>query len=241
MNSKKYFKISGWLFLSIVGLWFTWSISSCGKAAVVSAAGLNIKYEVFNLSPDLGPVNLYINFLIANSTPFTYTYSQGYFTIANLDTAYRYRTPIINGVGGDVVFIRHDTLTRNTQYSLFITGNVANNTLLPIFTVDTATLPAVGRGKVRFVNASPTGTAGIDVYANGSLAFSKIAYPKFTPYIEVPNGSYTFTITATGSATVLKTLPTVSIQDGRLYTLYTSGYTNRADSAAFNAAIITNR
>lgn len=241
MNRKRYFKASGWLLLSIVGLWFTWSISSCGKSTGVSAAGLNIKYEVFNLSPDLGPVNLYINFLIANSTPFSFAYNQGYFTIATLDTAYRYRTPIINGVGGNVVFVRHDTLTRNTQYSLFITGNVATNTLKTIFTVDTATLPKVGRGKVRFVNASPTGTGGIDIYANGAKAFSNITYPNFTPYIEVPNGSYDFTITATGSTTVLKTLSSTKIADGRLYTLYTSGYTNRADSAAFSAAIITNR
>ena len=241
MTFKRCFKISGWLFLFIVGLCFTWSVSSCGKAPIQSAVGLNIKYEVFNLSPDLGPVNLYINFLIANSQPFTYTFNQGYFTVNALDTAYRFRTPIINGVGGDVVFIRHDTLTRNSQYSLFITGNVATKTLIPIFTVDTATLPAVGRGKIRFVNASPTGNTGIDVYANGSLAFSKIAYPKFTDYIEVPNGNYDFTINATGSTTTLKTLLSVKIEDGRLYTLYTSGYTNRADSAAFNAAIITNR
>lgn len=241
MTFKKCFKISGWLFLFTVGIWFTWSVSSCGKSGVQSAVGLNIKYEVLNLSPDLGPVNLYINFLIANNTPFSFNTNQGYFTVNALDTAYRFRTPIINGAGGVVVLTRHDTLTRNSEYSLFITGNVATNTLTSIFTVDTATLPAVGRGKVRFVNASPTATSGLDVYANGAKAFSNIAYPKFSPYIEVPNGNYDFTISATGSTTILKTLLSVQIQDGRLYTLYASGYNNRADSATFSAAVITNR
>jgi len=91
------------------------------------------------------------------------------------------------------------------------------------------------------VDASPSGAGGLDVYANNTKAFNKIKYPQYSDFVELPNGYYDFTITATGSSTVLKTISNYQIEDGRLYTLYTYGYVNRTDSAAFNAAFIINR
>ena len=225
--------------LAVIGLWFASAISSCGKNLNNNAINLNIKYQVINLSPDVYPVDIYFNFVKTNPTHFIYGVSQGYFSVPSLELPYYIRsaniavdTPIIS---------RTDTLKRNVQYSLFITGDVAFNSITTIFTVDTATLPKIGRGKVRFVDASPSGTAGLDVYANGTKAFSKIIYPKYSDFVELPNGYYDFQINATGSSTVLKTMTNVQIQDGRLYTLYAYGYTNRPDTAAFNAAMITNR
>src|SRR3984893_3769480 len=139
------------------------------------------------------------------------------------------------------LFSRNDSLKIGLKYTLYITGNVANNSLKQIFTVDTATLATVGRGKVRFVNASPTGTGGLDVTANGTLAFSNVVYLNYSKFIELPAGNYDFKINATGSPNILKDMPAVTIQDGRAYTLYAYGYTTRIDTAAFNAAMITNQ
>jgi hypothetical protein len=50
------------LSLFIAGVWMVYAISSCGKNTVASPLGLNIQYEVLNLSPDLLPVNLFIDF-----------------------------------------------------------------------------------------------------------------------------------------------------------------------------------
>ena len=60
-------------------------------------------------------------------------------------------------------------------------------------------------------------------------------------YLEVPVGNYDVQINETGSTNLIKEMPLVTVQDGKLYTLYTYGYSNRADSAAFNSAIITNK
>jgi hypothetical protein len=227
------------LVFAAAGFWFASVISSCGKNLNNNAINLNIKYQVLNLSPDVYPVDIYFNFLKTNSAHYIYSVNQGYFSVPTLVLPYYIRsaniavdTPIIS---------RSDTLKRNVQYSLFITGDVANHSIKSIFTVDTATLPKIGRGKIRFVDASPSGTAGLDVYANGTKAFSKIVYPKFSDFVELPNGYYDFQINATGSSTVLTKMTNVQIQDGRLYTLYAYGYTNRPDTAAFNAALITNR
>jgi len=239
MSSKIKWKISAWLLSSLAVFWFGSVLSSCGKGANVSTASLNIKYEVLNLSPDVLPVDLYIRFLKTNNTPFRYSVNQGYFVVPYTDTPYLIRSDRING--GPALLKRSDILTRNAQYSLFITGTVADNSLTTIFTVDTATLPKVGRGKVRFVDASPSGINGLDVYANGTKAFSKVKYPTFSDFVELPIGNYDFEVYATGSPLVLNKLSNVQIDDGKLYTLYAYGYTTRSDSATFTAAMITNK
>ncbi|MEO6980539.1 MAG: DUF4397 domain-containing protein [Mucilaginibacter sp.] len=239
MSSKIKWKISAWLFASLSIFWFVSMLSSCGKGANVSTANLNIKYEVLNLSPDVLPVDIYIRFLKTNNSPFRYSVNQGYFTVPYTDTPFIIRSDRING--GPALLKRSDILTRNAQYSLFITGTLADNSLTTIFTVDTATLPKVGRGKIRFVDASPSGINGLDVYANGTKAFNKIIYPKPSDFVELPIGNYDFQIYATGSPLLLNKLSNVQIDDGKLYTLYAYGYTTRSDSAAFTAAMITNK
>lgn len=221
------------------GLWLASVISSCGKGPQNEAINLNIRYEVLNLSPDVFPLDIYFNYIKANPGHLSFSVNQGYFNVPSLVSPAYVRSS--DGRIDTPLFLLKDTLKRNVQYSLFITGDVATNSIKTIFTVDTATLPKVGRGKIRFIDASPSGTAGLDVYANNTKAFSKVAYPKYSDFVEIPNGFYDFEITAAGSSTVLKTITNVQIQDGRLYTLYAYGYLNRADSAAFNAAFITNR
>src|SRR6187402_2869709 len=171
-------------------LWLTSVISSCGKGATNNAINLNIKLQVLNLSPDAYPLDIYFDFVKTNSSHFIWGVNQGYFNVPSLVLPY-YLKPANLLVDTQTVS-RSDTLKRNVQYSLFITGNAADNSITSILTVDTATQPKVGRGKVRFVDASPSGTAGLDVYANGTKALSKIVYPKFSDFIELPNGYYDF-------------------------------------------------
>jgi hypothetical protein len=219
---------------------FSWSISSCGKSAA-SVAGLNIQYQIINLSPDLYPVNLFIDFKEVNNplNPFTFEVNQGYFYVPSIDTPYQIRS----NVGAQApIFNRSDILGSGAKYSLFITGSFGNNQLNEIFTLDTSAAPPVGRGKIRFLNASPTELAGLDLTANGTSAFSKITYPNYSGFIEIPVGNYDFQINETnGNGGTIKELPGITIQDGRLYTIYAFGYTTRTDSAEFNAAIITNK
>lgn len=224
------------LFVSCV--FFIRFISSCGSSGAASPSGLNIQYEVLNLSPDLYPVNLYIDYKLVNTTPFVFSGSNGYFYVPSTDLPYQIRS----AVGSQLpLFNRNDTLTSGAKYSLFITGTTGNNQLSEIFTVDTATSPAPGRGKIRFVNAAPTAFGGLDIYANGTPAFKKIVYPGHSGFIEVPVGNYDIQINGTGTTSVLKDMPSVTIQDGRLYTIYAYGYTTRTDSATFNASVITNK
>ena len=243
MVNKKNSSILIGLCLFVIGALLISIITSCGKQSNASPTGLNIQYDILNLSPDLGPIDLYIDFKQVNSitNPDIFQINQGYFYVPSADIPYQFRPYVPNGTSGTTLFTRSDTLKPGLKYSLFVTGTIGDGSLKQIFTVDTASSPVVGRGKVRFVNASASATSGLDVYANGTLAFTKINYTSYTKYIELPIGNYDFQITTPGSSTVLKDQPNVTIQDGRLYTLYAYGYTNRTDSAAFNAGVIVNK
>ena len=230
-------KLIIYLCLFITGGFFVSAITSCGKSAA-SAAGLNIQYEIINLSPDLLPIDLYMHYNLVNSSPFIYANSPAYFYLPTLDTPFQIRSHRFNT---SALYTRTDVFQSGAKYSLFFTGSVIDNSIKQIYTVDTATAPALGRGKVRFINASPSATGGLDVYANGTIAFSKAAYLSVSNFIELPVGNYDFQLNPSGSNTVLKDVTPVTIQDGRLYTLYAYGYTTRIDSAAFNGAYITNK
>lgn len=242
MASKDKNNILIWLFLFVAGAFLLTNITSCGKNGNASPTGLNIQYQILNLSPDLSPINLFIDFKQVNAltNPFVFNVNHGYFYVPSIDTPYQIRSALTSGTPISAL-TRDDILKSGAKYSLFITGTVADNSLYEIFMVDTSKLPTVGRGKLRFVNASPSATGGLDVYANGTLAFPGIVYKKYSDYLELPNGNYDLQLTATGSNTVIKDLPAVTIQDGRLYTFYAYGYTTRTDTAAFNAAVLTNR
>ena len=238
MEGKKKGKVIAWQFLLIGAVLLVLNITSCSKQGSASATGLNVYYQILNLSPDVDPVNLFIDFKQVNTTPYVFTVNQGYCFVPSLDIPYQIRTTATSGA---TLLSRNDTLKSGAKYSLYIVGNVANKSLTTIFTVDTSKTPTAGRGKIRFVDASPSGTSGLDVYANGTLAFSKVVYPNFKDYIEVPVGNYDIQITPAGSAAILKELPSVTVQDGRLYTIYAYGYSNRTDTAAFSAAVLTNK
>lgn len=234
---KKIGKTLMWLFLFAVAAFFAFSISSCGKGNTASPQGLNIEYQVLNLSPDLGQVDLFINYQLVNQNPFVFNVNQGYFYVPSVDTPYQIRSALNTGL----TFFPIDSILKpGAEYTLYIVGAVATGSVTTLLTVDTAVEPPLGRGKLRFVNVSPTATGGLDVYANNTLAFPKIGYLQNAGYIQLPVGNYDLQINAAGTPNVLYNLPSVTIQDGKLYTLFAYGYTSRSDSAAFAAAVTTN-
>jgi len=246
MSKKNNIGLRVLLFLVISGVLIGTFISSCGKTSSSSASALNIQYQVVNLSPDLGPVSLYINYAIYNNLNFFYPTPSGYFYLSSIATPFQVRpspnqlttTTIVNTSN---IFSLNDGLKPNLKYTLFVTGINATHTLDTLFLIDTSSTPTTGRGKVRFVNASPLST-GFDVLANGTPAFSNQQFNKVSKYIELPAGNYTFQVFATGTTTgVIGSEQNVTIQDGRLYTLYSYGVAGHTDSLAFGMGTLTNK
>jgi hypothetical protein len=223
------------LFIAMVAL------ASCNanSGGVVSPSAATTKIAVINASPDIGPVTLAVGGGTQLGSFFRYPAASSYYSISNGPENLQLRNTkyitIIN---------RNDTLAVNTSYSLFLLGinasSVSTESLTSMLVADSSSLPAIGYGKVRFINASPR-TQGLDITVNGTKVFNSIAYKGVSTYQQVPAGIYDFKIFATGTTSVLVDVPLITIQDGRLYTLFTHGLTGRTDTAAIGAAVITNK
>ncbi|HVV56549.1 MAG TPA: DUF4397 domain-containing protein [Mucilaginibacter sp.] len=232
--------------LAAAGMSFAAFISSCGKTNSGNVTpSSNIQYQVVNLSPDLGPVSLYINYQNYRNASYYYPTPSGYFYLTSIQQPFQIR-PGQSLIPGEVtstatIFSIDSALHTNTRYTLFITGLQADSSVNYVFLTDTSPAPAIGRGKVRFMNASPL-SKNFDVVANGTMAFPNQQYLKVSSYIEMPAGSYNFQIFPAGATTpVYGNLQNVNIQDGRLYTIYTYGLAGRTDSLAFGEGVIVNK
>jgi len=235
---KKQSNILPYILLSVAVIFFMGCLmSSCGKSTVLPAPS-NTQYQVINLSPDLLPVDLYIDNTKNNSVSYSYPFPSGYFALTSIDTPFQIRSSSVVISTNNILSI--DTVLKNNlKYTLFITGLRNSNPSIIgyILTKDSSSLAKPGRGKIRFINASP-GAPPISLTANGTTAFLNNPYGIVTKFIELPAGIYDFqAITPTN---VLKDVPNITVQDGKLYTLYSYGIIGRTDSAAFSVGILNN-
>ncbi len=115
MNKKNNSGLKIFLFLIVTGTLIAPFISSCGKSAGANAVALNIQYQVINLSPDAGPVALYIDYRQYNNLNFYYPSPSGYFYLSSIVTPFQIRYSPIR-VGATTVtqtgniFVRNDYL-----------------------------------------------------------------------------------------------------------------------------------
>jgi len=234
------------VFSCCAGIMILSFITSCGKNnGNISPTLSKIQFQVANLSPDLQPVYLYIGTIKQNNNSyFTYPNPSGYFSLNTIGSPIQIRSA--NAQASTVNIFSIDTVIMHAyfKYTLFVTGlkadSSSSNKVSYIFTVDTAGPPPAGRGKIRFVNASPR-SAPVDVYANDKVAFQNQGYKNVSPYILLPPGNYDFKVTPVGQSTVINTLPRFTIVDGKVYTMYCRGVANGADSVAFGTGMIINR
>jgi len=244
MVKSKNSAITGFLALFMLSVLLTPYLSSCGKGTQGNVVGTNVQLEVLNLSPDVHPVNLYMHYIKQNTYPYYYPTPSGYFYLGNIDTPLQVRSAAISTQ--NLYSISQPGFQSNHKYTLFITGQYLPDSTVKAFVTrdDTASTPPIGFGKIRFINMAWPNTP-IDVVANGTAAFSKIGYDSVAKYIVMPVGNYIFQMNPSSTpgsyiSTTLSTTPT-TIQDGRLYTLYSYGIVGRTDTSAFNAGVLINR
>jgi hypothetical protein len=213
-------------------------MASCGKSSDGTVNTYNSQLIVANLSQDVGPVDLYINNNIQNGTsPYRYPVLGSYFYLNTIGFPLQIRA---NGGTKSTVLTTDSVPKTNAKYTLFVTGIKNDGNLNYVFVADTSVLPAVGRGRVRFINASPR-SSPFDVYANGTIAFKNIKLDSCTKFIDVPVGDYNFQIYANGDFSTILNSFKQTVGDGKLYTIYTYGIVGRTDSAAFSSGVITNK
>lgn len=131
-------------------------------------------------------------------------------------------------------------LENNQSYTLFFSAKA--DSIKTIFINDTLSkLPAIGRAKIRFVNAAGSNPL-LDIQINGTDGFTNIKYTMVGSFIEVPAGTYEFRAFTSGvRSSSLSTLSNQMLADGKIYTLYASGISgNTTTTSAFVLSLLTN-
>ena len=251
MTIKRNNRVTGFIILCMLSVFLTPYISSCGKGGQATSVGLNVQLEVLNLSPNVHPVNLYMNYIKQSTYPYYYPTSSGYFYLNDIDTPLQIRSA--SASTQNLLSISQPGFASNHKYTLFITGQYTTdttsgqniNTLTAVLTKDdTTATPGVGFGKIRFVNLAIPNTL-FYITANGTdtKVFDTTKFSTVSKYVLIPVGNYIFQMSpsSTPGSVLSTTMGTTTIQDGRLYTLYCYGIVGRTDTSAFNAGLLINR
>ncbi len=197
---------------------------------------------VVHASPDAPGVDLLVDNQKVNQQPLTFPNNTGYLSV-NAGT----RNVKVNAAGTTTTVINADLpLEANRNYSVFAIDSVSKITAL--VTNDDLTPPAAGKAHVRFIHLSPNAPA-VDVSLVGQPAgeglftnrtFNRTitaAQQAFTP---VDSGTVNLEVRVAGTTTVALSLPNITLDAGKIYTIFAKGFLNGTGAQALGAQIIIN-
>jgi hypothetical protein len=126
-------------------------------------------------------------------------------------------------------------------YSLFIVNDMAGVQALAVR--DSATAPAAGKAKVRFINLSPD-AASLDLASNENTTpmFTGQAFKQPSEFVEVDAENYSFDVKTSGQAEALVSVSDINLQPGKFYTIITRGFANppAGNNNALSVEVIRN-
>lgn len=187
----------------------------------------NAALTVINASLGTDSLSFYFDNYLVNTTPLRYTEKIDYFQFyagnhTLVITKSGSTKQIAGGYGG---------FNGGSYYTLFAVATSADSTKL-ILKNDSVSNPVTGKAKIRFANLtydSPEVNIGIE---GQPALFSKTAFKKVTPFIEITPGTFTFSIQETANASTNKFVQqNVKIEADKVYTIWTKGLWTAATAA----------
>lgn len=199
------------------------------------------KVLVTHASPDAPGVDLLVDNKKVNSAALTFPNSTSYLT---LDAGTRNIKVNAAGTTTSVINANLD-FVKDKNYSLFAYNLVSS--IGAIRVEDNLAAPASGKAHIRFFHLSPgapavtvgvlSGTNFTPVFTNRAFETQATATANqaFTP---VDAGTYTFDVRLPGTSTSVLTVPGVSLQAGKIYTVYARGIVGNT-TTPLSASVIT--
>jgi len=108
------------------------------------------------------------------------------------------------------------------SYTVMASGAVAN--IAPVVLADNNAAPALGKGKVRVIHASPNAPAVDIAVKGGPVVVSNLKFQEASAYLELDAGSYDLEIRPAGSTTVAYPLPGVKVEAGKVASAIAIGF-----------------
>ncbi|NWF51258.1 MAG: DUF4397 domain-containing protein [Ignavibacteriaceae bacterium] len=131
-------------------------------------------------------------------------------------------------------------LVANKNYSVFATDSVSK--LTPIVFEDDLTAPASGKAHVRFIHLSP-GAPNVNItLTDGTKVFEDVEFKENTGFSPLNGGTYNLQVRdAATNGTVILELPNITLQSGKIYTVFAKGFPTGTGTQALGAEIIVNK
>ncbi len=206
-------------------------ITSCNPDDTTPTVKEYGKVMLMHGAPSAPAVDIYVDGTKSNTAALSYTQNSGYFQVEAGATARKIVTKTVTGATVDSVNIK---INKDVGYSYFAyIDNDAPKTARVLAATDNLAAPTAGKGKVRLVHLISYLPAGIAIYveaeAPGAVStprndFTNVKFKDIKDFIEIAKGTYDLKIKQTGTTSVILTVPSVTITDGKIYTLIANGF-----------------
>lgn len=206
------------LFVTSAALLFlSLGLSSCKKNNDENQMGTSAVIAVNAASSASTAQDFYVNNVKMNSSTLAYSQNTGYLSVQNANNV-QFRSAGTSNVSASSAV----SFEAGKRYSVFFTDDASI-----VYKENDQTAPSSGKARVRFVNLSQALSSKLDVgLSAGAKIVSDLAFKAASAYNEV-NAATTFSLYTAGSTNILLNVP-VTIQAGKIYTIYFTGTTTTA-------------
>jgi hypothetical protein len=225
------------LFASTLFLFTLTLVTSCKKEEdTPSTPTPKANVMVVHASPDAPGVDLLVDNTKVNSAALTFLNNTGYLQV-NAGT----RNVKVNAAGTTTTVIDANLgLEENKSYSVFATGILSN--ISPLVIEDNLATPAAGKAHVRFIHLCPDAPAvDIAVASTGAVVFGNKSFRQYSDFTPLDAGTYNLDVRPTGTAIPVLALPAITLEAGKIYTVYAKGLLAGSGDQAVGAQIIVNK
>lgn len=204
-----------------------------GLAAITGVVSCNDKndnttppiasFGIVHASPDAGNVDVYFGGGLAAQN-FAYGSDTGYFAV----TPGTYSLQVAPAGTSNYVLNTNLSLAAGLTYSVFTIDSLSS--IKAAVVQDDFTIPPTDSVRVRFLHFSPDAPAVDVTVAGGSTWFSNRTFndqssnASFQAFTTIKAGTYNLEVKAAGTSTVVLPIPSITLEGGKVYTLYAKGF-----------------
>lgn len=230
---KKIVYLSSLLIIAGTSLFMT----ACNKKEVITTPTKTYaKVMVAHASPNAPAVDLLIDNTKINTTGLAFPSNTGYLTV---EAGKRNIKVTASGTMTSVIAADLD-FTKDKNYSIFAVDSLSKISALVL--TDDLTAPAAGKAHVRFVHLSPNAPAvDVAVASSGAVVFGNKKFKESTNYTPLDAGDYNLDVRVAGTSTVALVLPKITLEAGKIYTVFAKGFLGGTGVQALGAEIIVNK
>lgn len=194
------------------------------------------KVLVTHASPNAPGVDLLIDNSKQNSSALNFPNNTGYL---NVESGTRNIKENVTGTSTTVIEANL-TLAKDNSYSVFAVDSVSK--ISAVVLADDLTAPAAGKAHVRFIHLSPNAPAvDVAVASSGAVVFGNKAFKEYTAFTPLDAGTYNLDVRVAGTSTVALVLPAITLEAGKIYTVFAKGFLGGSGAQALGAEIIVNK